>query len=84
MSLDFSVFLPTGFGQEFAAIADPVEAYQRLTEVAKAADELGFHTLYVPDHLHTIPPSQEMLFEAWSVVTGLARDTGRVRLGHTV
>jgi F420-dependent oxidoreductase-like protein len=84
MSLDFSVFLPTGFAQEFAAIADPVEAYQRLTEVAQAADELGFHTLYVPDHLHTIPPSQEMMFEAWSVITGLARDTERVRLGQLV
>jgi len=84
MSLDFSVFLPTGFAQEFAAGADPVKAYQQITDLAQAADELGFHTLYVPDHLHTIPPSQGLLFEAWSVIAALARDTHRVRLGQLV
>ena len=84
MSLDFSVFLPTGFAQEFTAGADPAAAYRQITDVAQAADELGFHTLYVPDHLHTIPPSQGLLFEAWSVIAALARDTHRVRLGQLV
>ena len=84
MSLDFSVFLPTGFAQEFAAGADPAGAYQQITDVAQAADELGFHTLYVPDHLHPIPSTQGLLFEAWSVIAALARDTHRVRLGQLV
>jgi len=79
----FSVFLPTGFGQEFAGL-DPATAYRRLTDVAQAADDLGFHAVYVPDHLHTIPPSQAPLFEAWSVITALARDTRRIRLGQLV
>ena len=84
MSLTFSIFLPTGFGQEFAHVPDPVEAYEALTRVAQAADESGYETLWAPDHLATIPPSQEFLFEAWSVITALARDTSRVRLGQLV
>lgn len=80
----YSIFLPTGFGQEFAGIADPVEAYEALTRIGKAADETGYETLWVPDHLTTIPPSQEFLFEAWSVIAGLSRDTSRVRLGQLV
>lgn len=84
MSLTFSIFLPTGFGQEFARIPDPVEAYETLTRVAQAADESGYETLWAPDHLTTIPPSQEFVFEAWSVITALARDTSRVRLGQLV
>jgi len=84
MTMTFSIFLPSGFGQEFAGIPDPVEAYETLTRVAQAADALGYETLWLPDHLTTIPPSQEIVFEAWSVIAALARDTSRVRLGPMV
>jgi F420-dependent oxidoreductase-like protein len=80
----FSIFLPSGFAQEFARIPNPVTAYERLVEVAKLADDAGYETLFAPDHLTTIPPSHETLFEAWSLITGLARETSRVRLGHLV
>jgi F420-dependent oxidoreductase-like protein len=79
-----SIFLPTGFGQEFARIPDPVQAYEFITRVAQTADELGYETLWAPDHLQTIPVSQEFLFESWSVITALARDTRRIRLGQLV
>jgi F420-dependent oxidoreductase-like protein len=82
--VQFSIFLPTGFGQEFAGIADPVEAFEAVTRIARAADDTGYQTLWAPDHLTTIPPSQEMVFEAWSVITALARETSRVRLGQLV
>lgn len=82
--MKFSIFLPTGFGQEFGRFDDPVEAFERVVEVARVADETGYETLWAPDHLHTMPPSQEYLFESWSVVTALARETSRVRLGQLV
>lgn len=78
-----SIFLPTGFGQEFAGM-DPVAAYEALTRIARAADETGYETLWAPDHLTTIPPSQEMVFEVWAVLTGLAHNTSRIRLGPLV
>ncbi|WP_232668196.1 LLM class F420-dependent oxidoreductase [Pseudonocardia sp. TRM90224] len=82
--MKFSIFLPTGFAQEFAGVPDPVEAYESIVRLARAADECAYETLWVPDHLTTIPPSSELLFEAWSVLTGLARETSRVRLGQLV
>jgi F420-dependent oxidoreductase-like protein len=84
VSIQFSVFLPSGFGQDFARIPDPIAAFETLSRVAAAADELGYETLWVPDHLTTIPPSQEIVFEAWSLITALARDTARIRLGQLV
>jgi F420-dependent oxidoreductase-like protein len=82
--MKFSIFLPTGFAQEFARIPDPVVAYERLVEMAKLADEAGYETLLAPDHLTTIPPSHEIVLEAWSLITGLARETSRVRIGQLV
>src|SRR3569833_1530193 len=82
--MQFSIFLPTGFAQEFARIADPVQAYQTLTEIATAAEKCRYQTLWTPDHHTTIPPSQEMVFEAWSIIAALARDTSRIRLGQLV
>jgi F420-dependent oxidoreductase-like protein len=80
---DFSVFLPTGFTGDLAGL-DPADAFRRITAVAQAADELGFHAVYVPDHVHPIPPSQAPLFEAWTMVTALAAATDRIRIGPLV
>jgi F420-dependent oxidoreductase-like protein len=77
------VFLPSGFTGELAGL-DPADALRRITAVAQAADELGFHAVYVPDHLHPIPPSQAPLFEAWTLITALAGATERIRLGPLV
>jgi F420-dependent oxidoreductase-like protein len=82
--MKYSIFLPTGFGQQFAGIRDPVEAYDRLVQIAVAADESGYESLLAPDHLTNLPPSQEIVFESWSIVTSLARQTSRIRLGHLV
>jgi F420-dependent oxidoreductase-like protein len=80
---DFSVFLPTGFTGDLAGL-DPADAFRRITAVAQTADELGFHAVYVPDHVHPIPPSQAPLFEAWTMVTALAAATDRIRIGPLV
>jgi F420-dependent oxidoreductase-like protein len=80
----YSIFLPTGFAQEFARIPDPVAAYETLVAIARVADAAGYETLVAPDHLTTIPPSHEIVFEAWSLLAGLARETSRVRIGQLV
>jgi F420-dependent oxidoreductase-like protein len=69
---------------ELASFRDPIEAYETLTQVAQTADELRYETVWLPDHFQTFPPSQDMLFEAWTTATALARDTKRVRIGHLV
>jgi F420-dependent oxidoreductase-like protein len=84
MSLKCSTFLPTGATAELAGIKDPREAYETLTRVAQTADELGYETLWLPDHFHTTPSSQAAVFESWTTAAAVARDTRRVRIGHLV
>jgi F420-dependent oxidoreductase-like protein len=84
MSLKYSIYLPQGVVKELAGFKDPVEAYETLTHVAQTADEYGYESVWVPDHFHTVPPSQEALFECWTTAAALARDTKRVRIGQMV
>lgn len=84
MSLKYSMYLPMGVVGELAGFTDPVEAYEALTYAAQMADELGYDTIWLPDHFQPFPPSQETLFESWTTAAALARDTKRVRIGHLV
>jgi F420-dependent oxidoreductase-like protein len=52
--------------------------------VARAAEVAGFHCVYVADHLVTVPPSQSMIFECWTTVAALLRETERIRVGQLV
>jgi len=83
MSLKYSLFLPTGVGGELIDMV-PADAYETLTRLTQIADEYSYETVWVPDHFHTVPPSQAMLFESWTTAAALARDTKRVRIGHMV
>jgi F420-dependent oxidoreductase-like protein len=64
---------------------DPAEAWARTVELARQAEELGFESLWVFDHFHTVPdPTDEITLESFSVLSALAMVTSRVRLGHMV
>ncbi|HSM33784.1 MAG TPA: TIGR03560 family F420-dependent LLM class oxidoreductase [Anaerolineae bacterium] len=64
---------------------DPGEAWARTVELAAQAEDLGFESLWVFDHFHTVPePTDEMTLESFSVLSALAIVTRRVRLGHMV
>lgn len=82
----FGVFVPQGWRMDLAEIADPVEQYEAMTNVAKAADQLEvFDSIWVYDHFHTVPkPSMETTFECWTITAALARDTTRVNIGQMV
>jgi F420-dependent oxidoreductase-like protein len=56
-----------------------------LRRVAKEADKLAYDSLWVYDHLHTVPvPSLEATFECWTLMAALAVETQRIRLGQMV
>ncbi len=83
--MKFGISLPQGWTMDMAGIKDPIEAYETMTGVAQAADEAGYHSVWLVDHFHTIPqPSQEVTFESWTTTAALARDTKRVRVGQMV
>jgi F420-dependent oxidoreductase-like protein len=64
---------------------DPAAAWARTLELAGAAEEMGFESLWAFDHFHTVPdPTDEITFESFSMLASLAMATKRVRIGHMV
>jgi F420-dependent oxidoreductase-like protein len=85
MALKYGLIVPQGWRMDLVGIADPVEAYETMTRVAQVAEEVGYDSIWLYDHFHTVPePTQEVTFECWTSTAALARDTKRVRIGQIV
>lgn len=89
MAIKFSVVLPNGATNELAGSKDPIEAYETMTHVAQVAEEVGFAGLWIsdvfwPGDFSGKDASQEFLFECWTSLAALTRDTRRIRLGQIV
>jgi F420-dependent oxidoreductase-like protein len=84
--MQFGTFVPQGWRLDLMEIADPIEKYEAMTAVGKAADSLpAYDSIWVYDHFHTVPRiEQEAVFEAWTITAALARDTKRVKVGQMV
>jgi F420-dependent oxidoreductase-like protein len=83
--MDYGVIVPQGWRMDLIGISDPSEAYETMTRVAQEADTLGYHSIWLYDHFHTVPtPTQEVTFECWTSTSALARDTKTVRIGQMV
>jgi len=82
--MQVGVLAPQGWKGEFDGW-HPAKAWQRTVDYAKAAEGLGFESVWVFDHFTTVPdPTDEITFESFSTITALAMITRRVRLGHMV
>lgn len=85
MAMKIGLVLPQGWRMDLVGITDHVEAYETMTHVAQEAEALGYDSVWLYDHLHTVPtPTQEVTFECWMSTAALARDTKRVRIGQIV
>ncbi|MCW2547973.1 MAG: luciferase-like protein [Mycobacterium sp.] len=82
--MKLSFYLPTGTTQEFAGYADPVAAFDKIVELAAVAEEVGFHTIWAPDHFVPFGPPGAYVFEVWTTLAALARETSSIRLGQLV
>jgi F420-dependent oxidoreductase-like protein len=63
------------------------ELFDRVIEQAKTAEDAGFSLVTVMDHLYQIGgvgPEEHPMLESYSVLSALARETTRVRLGTLV
>ncbi len=78
------VIVPQGWTGDYDGW-DPAEAWARSVVLARQADDLGFESIWVFDHFHTVPrPTDEITFESFTMLSALAAHTRRVRLGHVV
>ena len=54
-----------------------------MTSVAEVIESSGFESLWVFDHFHTVPvQTQEVTYEAWTLMAALAAVTDTVRIGQ--
>ncbi len=82
--MQVGLMVPQGWKGEYDGW-DATAAWTRSVELAGDAEALGFESLWVFDHFHTVPePTDEITFESFSMLAALAMATRRVRLGHMV
>ncbi len=83
MAIPIGVSVPQGWTMDLVEIADPEEKFEAMTRAARAADRLGFASLWLFDHFHTVPtPELETTFECFTSLAALARETQRIMLGQ--
>jgi F420-dependent oxidoreductase-like protein len=82
--MKIGAIVPQGWVGEYDG-RDPLDAWRRTTQVARQADRLGYDSIWLFDHFHTVPrPTDEITFESFTSLSALAAITERVRLGHIV
>ena len=79
------MFVPQGWRMDLAGISDPVEKFETMVRCAQEAEQAGFDAVWLYDHFHPVPsPEHESVFECWTSMAALARETRTVRLGQLV
>ena len=80
--MKFGAFVPQGWRITLAGI-DTSLHWPTMVGVATDIESLGFDSAWVYDHFHTWPmPTQEVTYEAWTLMAALAASTERVRIGQ--
>lgn len=78
----FGAFVPQGWRLDLVGIPTD-EHWPTMLQVAKTIEEVGYESLWVYDHFHTVPvATQEVTYEAWTLMAALAATTDRIRLGQ--
>jgi F420-dependent oxidoreductase-like protein len=78
------IIVPQGWTLEYKGW-QPERAWARTIAVAQQADRIGFESIWLFDHFHTVPrPTDELTFESFTSLSALAALTERVRLGQIV
>jgi F420-dependent oxidoreductase-like protein len=83
--ITFGAFVPQGWKTELASIDGATAKWDRAVEIAQLIEQLGFDSIWVYDHFHNVPrPTNEAVFECWTVIAALSQITRNIRLGQMV
>src|SRR6187551_3151906 len=82
--MKIGIIAPQGWTGEYDGW-EPKRGWARTVQVAQQVERLGFESIWLFDHFHTVPrPTDEITFESFTSLAALAALTSRVRLGHIV
>jgi alkanesulfonate monooxygenase SsuD/methylene tetrahydromethanopterin reductase-like flavin-dependent oxidoreductase (luciferase family) len=81
--LKVGLYLPV-FDQPW--VASPVPRWSDILAMARLAEDVGFDSVWVPDHVFVRVPQEEPLgvWEGWSLLSALAAATDRAEVGTLV
>ena len=81
-AMRFGAFIPQGWRLDLVGI-ETSRQWPTMLSVAKTVEAAGYESVWVYDHFHTVPvPTQEVTYEAWTLMAALAATTETVRLGQ--
>jgi len=81
--MQFGAFVPQGWRLDLVSSPPGHGQYQAMRSCALLAEQLGYHSLWLYDHFHTVPEAlPESCFEVWTATAALAEATSRIRLGQ--
>jgi F420-dependent oxidoreductase-like protein len=83
MNVSFGIVCPQGWRRELSNVK-PSDRYEAIRQTAITAENLGFDSLWLYDHLITLPPRAEPCFECWTTLAALASETKNIRIGSLV
>ncbi len=82
--IQWGVVLPQGWRGDLTHLPDPVAQFQAMVKVAVEAEQLGYDSVWLYDHLQPVSGAQHSTFECWTSLAAIARETRRVTLGQLV
>jgi F420-dependent oxidoreductase-like protein len=83
--VQFGTFAPQGWRLELRGVQGGAAQWARLKQVAQTLEKIGYDSLWLYDHFHTVPRTEiQPTFECWTTMAALAEATARIRLGQLV
>ena len=75
----FGLIVPQGWREDLDG-----RDFEAMARVARRAEELGFDSIWLYDHLQTRDGDPDRVLECWTSLAALSRETTRVQLGQIV
>ncbi|MGZ4291966.1 MAG: LLM class flavin-dependent oxidoreductase [Gaiellaceae bacterium] len=75
----FGLILPQGWREDLDG-----RDFETIVAGARRAEQLGFDSIWLYDHLQTRDGDPDRVLECWTTLSALARETSRVQLGQIV
>jgi len=80
--MKIGAFIPQGWRMDLNDLK-PLDQWGKIVQCAKNIEDLGFHSLWVYDHFHTVPsPTIQPTYECWTLMSALSQTTKKIRLGQ--